>query len=112
MTYDATKYEEEKKERRRLRGRQRSLTIKFLKKADSLSELDWQDFSTTFSETLLQDKELDPNWIDPERYLIAIFNIFSSLGFKVHFGPIPRLSDVHLSIDIPFSCMTTTEPFL
>lgn len=94
MIFDATKYEEEKRERRRLRGRQRSLTTRFLKKADSLSEIDWQSFSVSFSEMLLKDKELDPGWIDPERYFIAIFNIFSSLGFKVHFGPIPRLSDV------------------
>jgi hypothetical protein len=94
MTFDSTKYEEEKRERRRLRGRQRSLTIRFLNKSGSLTEFDWEAFSASFSEALLQDKELDPTWIDPERYLIAIFNIFSSLGFNVHFGPIPRLSDV------------------
>src|ERR1041384_4782881 len=88
-------YEEQKVARRRLRGKQRTLRYKFLRDIHELSEPNrWQDLSLSFSETLKRDAEIDPQWIDTERYLLALYNLFTALGFEIFSGPFPRVSGV------------------
>lgn len=100
-TFDLEKYEAEKRDRRRLRARQRALRDRFLKHINFLSEEDWADFSLQFQESLEEDIRLDPSWIDTDKYLIAIYTLFHSLGFKVYYGPIPRLSGVQPDYRFP-----------
>lgn len=95
------RYEIEKKERRQLRGRQRSLQIAFLKSASALTDEQWKSFANRFDQALSEDIRLDPHWIDTERYLLALYNIFTSMGFNVHFGPVPRVSGVEPNYRIP-----------
>lgn len=95
------RYEIEKKERRQLRGRQRSLQTSFLKSASTLTDEEWKSFADRFEQALSEDIRLDPHWIDTERYLLALYNIFTSMGFNVHFGPVPRVSGVEPSYRIP-----------
>src|SRR5437879_3832469 len=92
---DNSKYEEQKRARRRLRGRQQSLRYRFLRDIARLSDADrWQSLSRDLSEALSQDRVLDPHWIDTDRYLLALYNLFSALGFQVFAGPFPRISGV------------------
>lgn len=93
---DLQEWEEAKKERRRLRGRQRSLKHRILKElpAFSYSYDRWKHYSDRLQEVLVEDARLDPNWIDVERYPLALYNLFTALGFKVHVGGVPRISDV------------------
>jgi hypothetical protein len=100
-TFDIDKWEQEKRERRKLRGRQRSLTKRFLHDINTLSEQTWSYYAGQFQENLEDDIRLDPYWIDTERYLITIFNLFLGLGFKVYFGPMPRVSGVNLDYHFP-----------
>jgi hypothetical protein len=99
--FDSAKYEQEKRERRKLRARQRTLRSSFLKYLNTLSEKDLAQFALQFQETLKEDLRLDPFWIDTDRYLIAVYNLFRSLGFNVYYGPIPRLSGVEPDYRFP-----------
>jgi hypothetical protein len=99
---DDSKYEEEKHARSRLRGRQRALRHRFLRDNLRLSELDrWRDLSQAFSEALGQDAVLNPHWIDTDRYPLALYNLFSGLGFQVFAGPFPRVSGVQADYRMP-----------
>ena len=77
-------YEEQKRARRRLRGQQRSLRYAFLQGIQNLSDKrSWESLSSRFSEALARDAQLDPQWIDTDRYPVVLYNLFSSLGFAV-----------------------------
>lgn len=101
VNFDPGKYEQEKRERRRLRAHQRTLRHSFLKSLNTLSENNWVQFAPQFQETLAEDIRLDPFWIDTDRYLIAVYNLFRSLGFNVYYGPLPRLSGVQADFRYP-----------
>lgn len=99
---DESKYEEEKRARRRLRGRQRGLRYSFLRDIQKPPEIQWwKNLSDGFSTALEQDSELDPHWIDTERYPLALYNLFSALGFEVFAGSFPRVSGVQAEYRTP-----------
>lgn len=88
------KWEREKRERARLRATQRKLRKRFLQTASALMPGDWKAFSKEFLVTLDEDKRLEYYSLDTDRYLLAIFNLMSALGFRIHTGEIPRVSGV------------------
>lgn len=99
---DDSKYEEEKRVRRRLRGRQRSLRHSFLRDIQQLpDDRWWKNLSGSFSKTLEEDAQLDPHWIDTERYPLALYNLFTALGFEVFAVPFPRVSGVQAEFRTP-----------
>jgi len=112
VNFDLDKYEQEKNERRKLRGRQRTLRRSFLKYLNTLSEKDLAQFALQFQETLAEDIRLDPFWIDTDRYLIAIYNLFRSLGFNVYYGPLPRLSGVQPNYRYPLFAYDSNRAIL
>src|SRR5258705_11528436 len=82
-----SKWEQEKRARRSLRGRQRALRHSFLRDIQKLPDNRWWDnLSGGFSKALEQDAQLDPQWIDTERYPLALYNLFTALGFEVWTG--------------------------
>jgi len=106
-------YEEQKIARRRLRGKQRSLRHRFLRDIQRLSESNrWQDLSVSFSEALRQDAEIDPQWIDTDRYLLALYNLFTALGFEVFAGPFPRVSGVQADWRTPLLAFSPSRAVL
>jgi len=99
---DDSKYEEQKRARSRLRGRQRALRHRFLRDILRLSEPGrWHNLSQEFAEVLSQDVVLDPYWIDTDRYPLAWYNLFSALGVQVFTGPFPRVSGVQADYRMP-----------
>lgn len=99
---DASKYEAEKRARRQLRGRQRALRHRFIQDIQRLSDLDrWRNLSNGFLDALERDTVLDPDWISTERYPLALYNVFSVLGFEVFVGPFPRVSGVQAEYRLP-----------
>jgi hypothetical protein len=93
------RWEKEKRERRRLRARQRSLRKQFLRSASSLTIDEWSILSKDFLSTLREDKRLEYTSVDTDRYLLSIVNLLLATGFKVHTGEIPRVSGVHRDYD-------------
>src|ERR1700730_16194918 len=68
-------YEEQKRARRKLRGQQQGLRHLF-RDIQKLSNLQtWETLSARFSEALEQDAQLDPRWIDTDRYPLALYNL-------------------------------------
>jgi hypothetical protein len=97
-----TKWEEDKRARRSLRGRQRALRHSFLRDIQKLHDNRWwSNLSGGFSKALEQDAQLDPHWIDTERYPLALYNLFTALGFEVFAGPFPRVSEVQAEYRLP-----------
>jgi len=110
--FDLEKWEQEKHERRKLRGRQLTLRRSFLKRLSTLPEDDLAQFALRFQETLKEDLRLDPFWIDTDKYLIAVYNLFRSLGFSVYYGPLPRLSGVQSDYHYPLFAYDSNRAIL
>jgi hypothetical protein len=96
MTTDTDSYEQQKKDRRRLRGKQTSLRHRFLASIRELSanREQWDKLVAGFQLAVEEDARLDPNWVSTDRYPLALYNLFTALGFEVYAGKIPRVSGV------------------
>ena len=110
--FDPEKYEEEKRERRRLRARQNGLRREFLRHVITLSEGQWEHFASRFEESLEDDIRLEEYWIDTDRYLIAIYNLFRGLGFRLYSGPLPRVSGVQPDYHFPLLAYDSSRAIL
>ncbi|HXH39771.1 MAG TPA: hypothetical protein VNN08_14175, partial [Thermoanaerobaculia bacterium] len=62
----------------------------------------WREMSGTFAKALEDDVRLEPFWINTNRYPLALYNIFTALGFEVYSGPLPRISGVQPEWRYPF----------
>lgn len=99
---DDSKYEHDKRVRRQLRAQQRSLQRHFVQNIQMLSDPQkWQMLSERFSDALTRDALLDPHWIDTDRYPLALYNLFTALGFEVFAGSMPRVSGVQPQFSAP-----------
>ena len=106
-------YEEQKRARRKLRGQQRGLRHGFLRDIQKLSNhQSWETLSVRFSEALERDAQLDPQWIDTDRYPLALYNLFSALGFEVFAGPFPRVSGVQADWRTPLFAFHSSRAVL
>ncbi len=111
---DTDRYEQQKKERRRLRARQRGLKWRFLQNLNNLHKDPglWHKFSAEFLELLLEDIRLADYWVDASRYPIAIYNLFSALRFDIHAGVFPRVSGVQPDYRTPFLAYSAARAVL
>jgi hypothetical protein len=95
-----------------LRAKQTHLRRKFIKRISSLSDSEWYEFTYKFKKALKEDERLDPNWIEIDRYLIAIYNIFKALGFNIHGGPFPRISGIQAHFRWPLLAFDNTRAII
>ncbi len=98
------RWEKDKIERRRLKGRQKSLRNRYFKIINTKGIETASSLKDDFIENLKQESKLD-SIIDTDYYPIFFDNIFRALGFKVYSGKIPTVSGTqpdspfHLAID-------------
>ncbi|MCK4730248.1 MAG: hypothetical protein KAT28_02920 [Candidatus Aenigmarchaeota archaeon] len=98
------KWEKDKIERRRLRGRQKSLRNNYFKTINTKGIETASSLKDKFIDNLKQESKLDST-VDPDYYPIFFDNVFRALGFKIYAGKMPTVSGIqpdssfHLAID-------------
>lgn len=101
-------YEEEKRERRRLRGRQRTLVTSYVKAVQAKDFSYIERLKDNFLEALEIEKRVDAYiGVESSRYPIFFDNIFSALGFRIYRGTIPTISGIQP--DQPFHAAFDTS---
>lgn len=89
------KWEEEKIERRRLRGRQR--TLKRVYREAIIAE-DWSNvemLKDRFLQNLETEKKVEFIGVETGYYPIFLDNVLRAQGFQIYYGKIPTVSGVY-----------------
>lgn len=88
-------YEEEKRERRRLRGRQRTLVTSYVKAVQTQDFSRIETLKDNFLEALEVEKRIDGYiGVESDHYPIFFDNVFRALGFRIYRGTMPTVSGV------------------
>jgi hypothetical protein len=96
-------YEEEKRERRRLRGRQRTLVTSYVKAVQAQDFSKIETLKDNFLETFEVEKRIDSYiGVESGHYPVFFDNVFKALGFRIYIGTMPTVSGVQP--DSAFSC--------
>jgi len=86
-------YENEKRERRRLRAQQNRLTRKYSAAVHDQNPSKIAELKEQFLDNLEVEKRVeDFIGIEVSRYPIALDNLFRALGFEIYMGPMPTVS--------------------
>jgi hypothetical protein len=88
-------YEEEKRERRRLRGRQRTLVTSYVKAVQAQDFSKIETLKDNFLETFEVEKRIDSYiGVESGHYPVFFDNVFKALGFRIYIGTMPTVSGV------------------
>ena len=97
ITLQLDKWEEEKRERRRLRGRQRTLRRIY---REAIVAEDWPRVETLkdrFLQNLETEKRVEFMGVETRYYPIFLDNVLQAQGFGIYYGEIPTVSGVQPS---------------
>jgi hypothetical protein len=88
-------YENEKRERRRLRGQQRSLIRAYIKAVQTQNSSLIETLKDDFLEKFDVEKRVDAYMgVEPAHYPIFFDNVFKALGFGIYRGMMPTVSGI------------------
>ncbi len=99
------RWERDKIERRRLKGRQRSLKNRYFKIMNTEGIETALSLKDEFIDNLKQESKLEYSNLDSDYYPIFFDNVFRALGFKIYSGKAPTVSGTqpdspfHFAID-------------